>query len=219
MILRKPSIEYLDGNNKGLSLVELAGRTCYKSEDKITEDSCESFTRKLLNCTPPHEAMFEFGWLAYRAICNRGVTHELVRHRLFSFAQESTRYVNYKNGVEFIIPPQLYDKISIGGYEMPVSGFNFDDEIHNIWLKNKLRSELDYKDLILSGWTPQEARDSLPIALKTEIVFAGNYRQWRNFFSLRTSKKSHPQMVEIASLILSDAVNRVPILFDEYKNV
>lgn len=215
MKLVKPSIEFMDMNSMGLKLVEKAGRTCYKSEKRIAEGTDITFTENLLNHKPPHEAMIEFGWMCYKAICNRGVTHELVRHRLYSFAQESTRYVNYKKGVEFIIPPHLYDEVSVGEYLISTD-FKFSTAAGNIWLCNKLRAEHDYKGLILAGWQAQQARDSLPIALKTEIVFAGNFREWRHFFNLRTNPKAHPQMVEVANLILNDAVARVPVLFDEY---
>ena len=102
MNLVKPSIEFLDMNSMGLELLEKAGRTCYKSEGKIGEGTAKPFIEKLMK--RGHHAMLEFGWMCYKVVCDRGVTHEIVRHRLFSYAQESTRYVNYKEGVEVILP-------------------------------------------------------------------------------------------------------------------
>ena len=108
MKLVKPSIEFLWMTDEPLftlrfRTIEQAGRTCYKSEDKITNDSAEHFVRRIMKMS--HLAMIEHASASYRVICDRGVTHEIVRHRLFSYAQESTRYCNYKSGVTFIIPP------------------------------------------------------------------------------------------------------------------
>ncbi|GAG38160.1 unnamed protein product, partial [marine sediment metagenome] len=103
MKLVKPSIKFLDMTDEPLEAIERAGRTCYKSEDKITRFSAEKFVKKLINSG--HLAMIEHAWMSYRIVCDCGVTHEIVRHRLFSYAQESTRYCNYKGGVSFVIPP------------------------------------------------------------------------------------------------------------------
>lgn len=213
MELVKPKIEFKDMNNKGLKLIEEAGRTCYKSENKIKEGTDEIFAKKIIKNN--HEAILEFGWACYRIICNRGVTHELIRHRLFSFAQESTRYCNYKGGIQFIIP-YWSEKITEGKYNT----FDINKKDYNskelIWLKHKLQSEDTYQNMLKLGQTPQDARDNLPIATKTEIVVAGNFREWRHFFSLRLPKNAHPQIREISPMILEDITKRIPVVFDEF---
>ena len=323
MKLVKPSIENLDIATDPLKAIELAGRTCYKSEDKITVDSAERFVKMLLK--RGHHAMIEHSnfilsvdpdiyeyirhlpvrpyirmscdiggngclisgnpralrdfclspevgsgiqrmiavelskksltlfedvirytehlahldtdalgkvdlfdnvkslstWervlhdvMSYRIICDRGVTHEIVRHRPFSYAQESTRYVNYMDGVEFIIPPW----IPVEPQEI-VAEDTFTAEVHTTpdqdWLAAMGGAELEYKELIDKMWTPQQARSVLPNSLKTEIVVTGNLREWRHFFKLRCDKAAHPQMREVANMILTDIRERVPAIFDE----
>lgn len=333
MKLVKPSIEHLDVTTDPLKAIELAGRTCYKSEDKITEDSAEKFVKMLID--RGHHAMIEHsnftlkvsrklfnavldtdnreylrlsldesnngciisgnlrafmdfcgrpdvmpdiqrgivrslymkvplvfeGWLedhlweegqydfdvevfegeltvgeklhhqvaSYRIVCDRGVTHEIVRHRPFSYAQESTRYVNYKEGVEFVIPPWVSVPEHLIGRNVlmrdsdsklciaPIKGkggcgFPSDAEA---WLEAIEMAELFYKSLIDEGWKPQQARSVLPNSLKTEIVVTGNLLEWKHFFKLRCNKKAHPQMQEVANMILADMRDRVPGIFDE----
>jgi thymidylate synthase (FAD) len=216
MILIKPSVCYLAGTNLPLELIEQAGRTCYKSEDKITPESNQNFVKKLLE--RGHEAVIEHASMTYRVVCDRGVTHEIVRHRLFSYCQESTRYCNYSGGVTFIIPPWCgcieegeYSKDNYGSYHCS-------DKLQeeDVWFVLMNKAESSYKVLINAGWSPQQARSVLPNSLKTEIVMTANLREWRHFFKMRTSKSAHPQMREVAFMILKDAVQRVPILFDEY---
>jgi thymidylate synthase (FAD) len=147
------------------------------------------------------------------------VTHEIVRHRLFSYAQESTRYCNYKGGVAFIIPPWLND---IRQGEFTNNDLSRNDSFSSldvplqIWLKNMLHQEQVYKDLLQSGWQPQQARSVLPNSLKTEIIVTGNLRQWRNFFKLRCNKAAHPQMQEVARMALDDIKTRIPLVFDDF---
>ncbi|KKM87255.1 hypothetical protein LCGC14_1270780 [marine sediment metagenome] len=211
MILVKPSIEFMDMNSLGLKLIERAGRTCYKSEDKIAEGTDEKFVQKLLD--REHHAMLEFGWLCYRVICDRGVTHEIVRHRLFSFAQESTRYCNYGEGVVFIIPN--WCRVGAGEYTVSSNVLAHWTAEDKIWLSSMVNSESCYKELLRRNWIPQQARSVLPNSLKTEIVMGGNYREWMHFFDLRCSLKAHPQMQEVANMIREDATKRVPIIFGE----
>lgn len=198
MKLIKPSIEFLNMIDNPLEVIEKAGRTCYKSEDKITKVSAKEFVRKLLQ--RGHLAMIEHASMSYRVICDRGVTHEIVRHRLFSYAQESTRYCDYKNKpIQFIKP----------------CWFESSTSFSNIcWEKHMSKAEEIYKKLRTEGWTPQQARSVLPNSLKTEIVITGNLREWLHFFKLRTAKTAHPQMQEIANMILIDARSRVEIIFD-----
>lgn len=179
-----------------LKKIEMAGRTCYKSENKITEDSAESFVKMLV--TRGHDAMIEHASISYKIICDRGVTHELVRHRHFSFAQESTRYVNYKGkDMEFIQPCFL----------------NVDSVEAEYWKDSLYGCEHAYKRMISCGCKPQEARSVLPNSLKTEIVVTGNLREWKHFFKLRCAKTAHPQMQEIANMLLEDIRKRVNVIF------
>jgi len=212
MKLIKPSIEFLWCTENPLQTIEKAGRTCYKSEDKITDTSAELFVKKLID--RGHLAMIEHASMSYRVICDRGVTHEIVRHRLFSYAQESTRYCNYKGGVTFIIPcwtgfqPNEHCEIKPHPELEEIIDYPQD-----AWLWAMYNSERYYQGLIEEDWTPQQARSVLPNSLKTEIVITGNLREWMHFFTLRCAKAAHPQMQEIANMLIEDAQRRVPIIF------
>lgn len=212
MKLIKPSIEFLNMTERPLETIERAGRTCYKSEDKITPGSAAIFVQKLLD--RGHLAMVEHAWAAYRVICDRGVTHEIVRHRLFSYAQESTRYCNYKSGVTFVLPcwfPAEFDERDYKGTQARWKTWK--QEVA-IWFHTMDTCEKAYIRLLGIGWSPQQARGVLPNALKTEIVMTGNLREWRHFFTLRTAKTAHPQMQEVAHMLLVDMQKRIPVLFD-----
>ena len=217
MRLIKPSIEFIWVTENPLQIIELAGRTCYKSEDRITSESAVRFVKKLID--KGHEAMIEHASVSYKFICDRGVTHEIVRHRLFSYAQESTRYCNYKGGVTFIIPPWLPEirPDEFTHNELSSSDLlSLPDAPLQIWLKNMLGQEQVYKQLLELGWQPQQARSVLPNSLKTEIVITGNLRQWRQFFQLRCSKAAHPQLREVAYMALGDIKARIPVVFDDF---
>jgi len=213
MQLIKPSIEFIWCTEKPLQTIESAGRTCYKSGLKINDTSAIEFVKMLIK--QGHEAMLEHASASYRFICDRGVTHEIVRHRLFSYAQESTRYCNYKGGVTFIIPCWLQNEI------IETENFQlrrqFEQTPSDNWLYIMCRTEEKYQELIAKGWTPQQARSVLPNALKTEIVITGNLREWRHFFKLRCAKAAHPQMQEVANMALADIQKRIPIIFEEIK--
>jgi thymidylate synthase (FAD) len=198
MEIIKSSIEFVSMTPEPLKVIEKAGRTCYKSEDKITDGSAEKFVKMIID--RGHEAMIEFGDATYRVVCDRGVTHEIVRHRLASYAQESTRYVNYqKKGMQFIQP----------------CFWSEDGLKYSRWLASMIESEKAYNNLIQNGANPQEARSVLPNSLKTEIVMKMNFREWRHFFKLRTSEYAHPQMREVADMLLSDIRKIVPVVFDK----
>ena len=198
-----------EGGIKELQQIEKAARTCYKSEDRITEDgeSAKKMVRGLIKSG--HEAMLEHGGMTVKFIVDRGVSHEIVRHRLFSFAQESTRYCSYdkdKFGNEIIvIEPCFWDN----GY--PSNTWN----LYNIWIASCQDAEKRYFELLKSGATPQEARSVLPNSLKTELVVTGNWREWRHFFKLRTAPDAHPQIREVAQPLLDEMKSRIPILFDD----
>jgi len=215
--------------------IELAARTCYKSENKIgcTLDNpgefCgmpdKSYECDNTNCKKhssqkmvksliknKHDAMIEFFNIFVKFYTNRGVTHEMVRHRLFSFAQESTRYVKYNNKeMEFIKPVWCSDRI-LGSVRSDIKGLT---KAERIFVSSCWASELDYLDLLSCDWKQEQAREVLPNSLKTEINVKGNIREWRHFFNLRTSKKAHPQIRMLTRSLLEDLRNQVPVLFDD----
>lgn len=258
--------------------IELAGRICYKSEDKITDDSCEEFVQRMINMG--HMSMLEHGtiyltvpvnedkngiayyfiinpystvkfedgnayittnyrviienkWeeylkymseptknhvkrITYKFICDRGVSHEIVRHRSMSFAQESTRYCNYNkdkfnNEITYIIPTKLEDKLNPGQYTYwdddwcDLNDYKImypcnNDDV-DVFLQQLNSDELSYSFLIDSGWKPQEARQVLPNALKTEIIVTGFEHDWEAFIRLRSAKNAHPDIQKLANLI------------------
>jgi thymidylate synthase (FAD) len=183
-----------------LQVIEMAGRTCYKSEDKITPDSAAGFVARMRD--RGHHAMIEFGDVIVRFVTNRGVTHELVRHRLCSFAQESTRYVRYDGKMEFIRPCWWEDST-------PAQ--------QTLWQKAMADSETRYLALLESGWRPEQAREVLPNSLKTEIVVKGNIREWRHIFMLRCTKKAHPQIRALMVPLLGELKKKLPVVFDDLK--
>ena len=185
-----------------LRLLEMAGRTCYKSEDKITADSAKQFVKMLLG--RKHESVIEHESITVRIICDRGVSHELVRHRLCSFSQESTRYVSY-------------DKGKFGSEITVILPCFWDDTDLKLarWQKAMQDAEDAYMSLMAEGASPQEARSVLPNSLKTEVVMTANLREWRHIFKLRTSQAAHPQMREIMIPMLEAFKMRVPIIFDD----
>lgn len=190
---------------KVLQKLELVGRTCYKSEDKITEDSAAKFVAGLIK--RGHEAILEHVSITVKFVTDRGISHEIVRHRLASYAQESTRYCNYsqdKFGHEltFIIPDFL---------EYGSEGFK-------LWKDEMKQVEKTYFAMLEAGHTPQEARSVLPNSLKTELVMTANLREWRAFFKLRAANSTgaaHPQMLEITRPLLDDLKSMIPVVFDD----
>jgi len=254
MNIVKPSYEILGifpDEEDCLQWLERIGRTCYKSEDRITEESAPKFVRSILklgrmdmldakvhdlvldamdahisadadNTTalimgafkdvladPPHESVIEHSLITVRFIFDRGISHEMVRHRLCAFSQESTRYCNYnkKDGGQLNIVnpsfwlaqnPQEFDCIAV-------------------WAKAMEDAEDRYNELIERGAKPQEARSVLPNSLKTEIVVTANFREWRHIFRLRTSKRAHPQMREVVVPLLRElkAKPNLGLLFED----
>lgn len=199
-----PSFEIIDNINGEdiLKKIELIGRVCYKSEDKITDGSAKRFVMNILKSG--HESVIEHEKISVRIICDRGVTHEIVRHRIASYSQESTRYCNYskeKFGNELtVIKPCYWDE---------------NCEEYAMWRSSMQEVENTYNKMISKGVTPQEARSILPNSLKTEIVVTMNLREWRHFLKLRTSAKAHPQMREIACAILDRFKEIIPVIFDD----
>ncbi len=211
MILVKPSFIVIAQSILPESLIEKAGRVCYKSEDKITANSCEPFISGLIKSG--HESVLEHASFTVKFICDRGVTHELVRHRIASYSQESTRYCNYKGGMTFVIPP--WCGIEEGEYlhQDEVIGLPSHADIY--WATAMLEAEKFYLALLKHDWTPQQARSVLPNSLKTEIVTTANVREWRHIFRLRTSPKAHPQMRETMIPLFKHLRKFFPIFFSD----
>lgn len=196
--------------NAALS-IERAARTCYKSEDKITEGSAEKMTKGLIE--RGHYAMVEFGgWIVVKFYSNRGFTHELVRHRIASFAQESTRYCNYSKGkfggaITCIDPSSMLEmKI-----DDPEKRAEYKAHLIETWAICEER----YMDLVGRGCPAEIAREGLPIGLKAEIVIGATVREWRHIFTLRCSKKAHPRMRELMIPLRDELRTRLPVVFDD----
>lgn len=195
-------IESLKSGSMILRNIERYGRTCYKSEDLVTFDSSIGFVKKILNHKPPHLSIIEHEGMTVRFFCNRGFTHELVRHRLCSFSQESTRYCNYSKD-------KFDNQVSVIR-----KSFQTARQL-KIWVKACESAEKYYLELLAEGVKPQDARDVLPICLKTEIVITANLRQWGHIFYQRTSPAAHLQMRELMCPLLDNVRHLVPIIFDD----
>lgn len=208
MIVIKPYIviESEVNGEEALKQIEKVGRVCYKSENNITEGSAAKFVASLIK--NGHEAMIEHYSITVKVVCDRGVTHEIVRHRVASYAQESTRYCNYSkdkfsNQITFI-EPCFWDVNTEDGRKK-----------YEIWKSVMEFTEKKYMELIENGATPQEARSILPNSLKTEIIMTMNFREWRHFFRLRCAPDAHPQMREVALMLLSKFKELIPVVFDD----
>lgn len=203
MEIVQPSVEILTPINREevYRLLELCGRTAYKSEAKITEESAEPFLKSLIS--KGHESVIEHFNITVKFICDRGVSHELVRHRIASYTQESTRYCNYSGkGIQVIKPPIV------------------DNELGEVsWYKAMESTELYYNELIAQGESPQIARSVLPNSLKTEVVATMNIRQWRHVLRLRTAKAAHPQIRELMCILLDKLQTELPVLFQDIPNL
>ncbi len=208
MKIIEPSFKFeeeLDAK-KIMEKIERAGRNCYKSEGNIQEGSAERMIRMLIK--KGHESVLEHQYITVRIICDRGVTHELVRHRIASYSQESTRYCNYtgdKFGNELtFIKPCFWNTDS-----------ESDKKNMKIWEDSMSTIEKSYFAMIEAGAKPEQARTILPNSLKTEIITTMNIRQWRHFFKLRCDKAAHPQMREIAIQMLNSFKEILPVFFED----
>lgn len=187
-----------------LKRIERYGRVCWKSEGRIGPDSAPKFVRGIMK--KGHESVIEHEKVTVRIVCDRGVSHEIVRHRIASYSQESTRYCDYSDdpectpkGVKFIEP----------------FFFMGNPEKLSIWMDAMMACEKAYNALIALGATPQEARSVLPNSLKTEIIVTFNLREWRHFFGLRCAKAAHPQMREITIPLFKELKSKIPVIFDD----
>lgn len=212
MVVVKPRVEFVGtvpSEDSLLKELELCARVCYKSEDKITQDSAKKLLTGLLNKKKPHWSVFEMMDIKIRFIISRHISHEFVRHRIASFLQESTRYVDYKKKgeVEFIEPLWITELIRTASVE------NVNDIIVDIWAKNLRASEETYFTLRERGIKPEDARGSLTHDLKTELIYKANLRQWFHTFDMRCDKAAHPDMVYVMSLARDLMRAQYPTLF------
>ena len=206
MKIIEPSVELVDDFDAAaiMKKIERAGRVCYKSEGNIKDGSAEKFIRGIIK--RGHESVLEHATVSFKIICDRGVTHELVRHRLASYSQESSRYCDYSAGkfggeLTFIKP----------------CFWSEDDENFLLWKETMARLEKNYLSLREHGAKPEEARSILPNSLKTEIFVTMNLRELRHFLKLRTAAAAHPQMREVALKIYKILVEKLPAVFDDLK--
>lgn len=213
MNIIKPSIEIIDMDDyeKITRKIEKIGRVCYKSEGKISDESAERFIRNLIKSG--HESVIEHESVTVRMICDRGITHEIVRHRIASYSQESTRYCNYM-GDKFGNEITVIDVA--GGFEYDLEN-DTDLKKYEAWMRAMENAEKSYFEMLELGATPQEARSVLPNSLKTEIVMTMNLRAWRNFFRLRCDSHAHPQMREVANIALKVFKEKLPIFFCDFE--
>jgi thymidylate synthase (FAD) len=197
MKIIEPKIELIWMTENPLQMIEKSARTCYKSEHNIKDGSAEKIVKKLIELN--HTAMLEHASASYRVTTDRGVSHEIVRHRIgCSYAQESTRYINYKGkDIEFIKP----------------SFWESDNPLFEYWKISCGIAEKSYNELINEGATPQEARSILPNSLKTEIIMTLTFRAWLHFFKLRTSSDAHPDIRQVAIMLQKDLQQKVPVVF------
>ena len=212
----KPNYEILDNFSENgvqeLRFIEQIARVCYKSETKTTNDSARKMIANLIK--RGHLAMLEHLKFSVKFTVDRGVSHEIVRHRIASFAQESTRYCNYA-GDKFGKSISVIDIAT--GFKYDLSDDN-DWKKYEAWTNAMVNAEKSYFEMIELGATPEEARSVLPNSLKTEIVVTMNLREWRHFFNLRasgTTGKPHPQIKEVAESLLKDIKTKLPVFFDD----
>ena len=204
MRIIKPSVEFMhhvDGQAI-MQLLEACGRVCYKSEDRIGDGTAESFLRGIIK--RGHEAVLEHAKVTVKFTVDRGVSHEIVRHRMASYCQESTRYCNYsgdKFGGEITVIEPFYLK-------------SFTEE-YQYWKEACLTAERRYFEMLNADCSPQEARAVLPNSLKTELVMTANIREWRHFLRLRCAPGAHPQMREVALPLLQMFYDVLPVLFED----
>lgn len=194
-----PSYEIIDqiDGQAILKKIELCGRVCYKSEARITNESAAHFVRGIIKSG--HESVLEHVSFTVRFTTSRAIANEIVRHRLASYSQESTRYCNYKGGIKVIIPETTKD----------------DKNYKNLCIQ----CEKTYTDMLAKGYRPEIARGILPNDLKTELIMTANLREWRHFFSLRAEQHAHPELRRITIPLLKELIGKIPVIFDDLKKL
>lgn len=237
IVTRSPEIVFDHNDNlvmeNELSIIENFGRVSHRSEDAQTFDSWKRFIETVV-MGHGDWSITEHISLSVEFLVDRGITHEIVRHRLASYTQESTRFVNYekKMGASFIYPyPDVVCSacaqgreafINISDDNTPYShGFEGEDRPYQVcaydqrWLTAIGRCEVAYRDLIGQGWRPQEARSVFPNALASKLIMTANLRSWRHFFIMRTTKEAHPQMRQVTDPLLEEFKARIPLLYSD----
>lgn len=201
----EPYFEILEMPNgdEALKKIEESARCCYKSEEKITSNSAKTLVKSLLKSG--HHSVFEHVSASVKIVCDRGISHEIVRHRLCAFSQESSRYIDYSGEIQFIRPFWVSKTKMVSFYGSP----DYD------WYTSIKCADEHYKKLRKAGWKPQEARSVLPNSLKTEIIITTNLREWMHIFNLRCNKAAHPQIRQIMLPLLNCFYDEIPILFDD----
>ena len=204
-----PSVELINPPSyaTALSTIEIAGRTCYQSEDKMTDDSAEDFIRRIIR--RGHESVLEHVSVTVKFTCDRGVSHEIVRHRIGAYSQESTRYCNY-SGNKFGNEITVIKPIFLANY---ATGYIGDAE--DIWYDACKFSEYRYFRMLELGATPQEARAVLPNSLKTSLIVTYDLREWRHFLRLRCAPAAHPQMRQVAKMARKLLTAWGPVFFED----
>lgn len=220
MYLIDQSVQLMEEVDEGkiLKLLEWMGRTSYKSENLTTTSSAKTFVRKIQQLK--HLTILEHEKVSFKIICSRGISHELVRHRLFSITQESSRYCNYSknkfnNQITCIRPTN--SNLVTGEYTLdknPKDAFNISNKT-DVMIKNSLlEAEANYMSLINNGVQPQIARNVLPIALKTELAITSNLRELLYVLDLRNASDCHPDMVALMRLLLLKMYSVLPTIFE-----
>jgi len=199
----------INGENP-LNLIEVAGRTAYQSRDKITDESAVKFSTMLRK--RHHESVLEHSCMTVEFNdLSRGFTHELVRHRLASFTQESTRYVD-ENTFKIVIPPNKNPDEKLVDLTLP------DGNVQKVSFKEWAElNEQMYRGLRLSGWMPQDARQILPTGIKSQIVVTANLREWRHIFKMRCAIDAHWEIRKVMVDLLKEVQQKVPVVFDDFK--
>lgn len=192
----QPSVELLAHTPDPEKLIELAGRVCWKSEDKISDDSSSRFIKMLM--VKNHMSVLEHASATFRIITDRAIANEIVRHRTGKFSQESTRYVNYKKrGLEFVVP---------GGMSC--------EQMSKFFTACGI-AENAYNNMLDAGCKPEVARSVLPLSLKTELVMTMDFRNWLHFIQMRTDKSAHPDVQIVAKMIQEKLREIAPVVFGE----
>ena len=217
MNIVKPSFEIITpiDSEQILKTIETVGRTCYRSEERITDTSCNTFVKSIID--RGHESVIEHYNITVKLTTDRGITHEIVRHRIASYAQESTRYCNYShdkfgNEVSYIDLMKGLSEIDPKTSKLSVTEIA---DIYNEWLLACQDAEKHYNRMLELGATPQIARSVLNNSTKTTICITMNLREWRHFFKLRTPANAHPQMREVSIMMLDEFKNVLPVFFDD----
>ena len=195
MIIVPQSAELINPPKNPEQHIELMGRVSYRSEDKITQNSAAKFIRMIIR--RGHESVLEHASASFRFVTDRGISHELVRHRLAAYTQESTRFCKYGEDIQVIQPP-VFDQNSFGAWQCAM-----------------IEAEEKYHYLLEQGQKPEIARSVLPTCLKTVINMTANFREWRHVIKLRTHETAHPQIRKLIGMARDQLIELAPNVFEE----